>query len=341
MAQNGLFLTADMGGTSCRFGLFGIDNNLSFTLLREKLFQTADFVTFTDLLEAVKASSDLFVEGISFVVLAPPAVVEGEVCYPPNIPWGIDVNDVKKTLGIEQILMLNDYMAQGFACMVAGDKNLREMLEVTTIWEGHSQPVPTSPLAVIGAGTGCGKAVVYPWTKVVLPSEGGHVIFPFKDEEEWAFSRFLQQRLCTDVLTGDDVLGGVGLATLYTYHSGKDLLPMQVGELFASEGEKTQALKVTLEWYARFFGRFCRNFILDVLPRNGLYITGGVAAYTGVLQHPSFLDTLHNSSTQQELLKKIPILHVRNSRVGILGCACFAALVLSAQAEQEQTKKPQ
>ena len=223
MAQNGLFLTADMGGTSCRFGLFGIDNNLSFTLLREKLFQTADFVTFTDLLEAVKASSDLFVEGISFVVLAPPAVVEGEVCYPPNIPWGIDVNDVKKTLGIEQILMLNDYMAQGFACMVAGDKNLREMLEVTTIWEGHSQPVPTSPLAVIGAGTGCGKAVVYPWTKVVLPSEGGHVIFPFKDEEEWAFSRFLQQRLCTDVLTGDDVLGGVGLATLYTYHSGKEI----------------------------------------------------------------------------------------------------------------------
>ena len=176
---------------------------------------------------------------------------------------------------------------------------------------------------------------------MVLPSEGGHVIFPFKDEEEWAFSRFLQQRLCTDVLTGDDVLGGVGLATLYTYHSGKDLLPMQVGELFASEGEKTQALKVTLEWYARFFGRFCRNFILDVLPRNGLYITGGVAAYTGVLQHPSFLDTLHNSSTQQELLKKIPIFHVRNSRVGILGCACFAALVLSAQAEQEQTKKPQ
>lgn len=333
MGQNGIFLTADMGGTTCRFGLFGIDANLSFTLLREKIFETADFVSFAHLLEAVKVSEDIFVDGISFVVLAPPAVVDGEVCYPPNIPWSVDINDVKKTLGIEQILMLNDFMAQGFACMVAGDKNLREMLEITTVWEGHRQPVPTSPLAVLGAGTGCGKAVVYPWTKVVLPSEGGHVLFPFKTEEEWAFSRFLQQRLCSEIVIGDDVLGGVGLASLYAFHSGKDLMAMQVSELFHS-GKKDRDLETTLLWYARFYGRFARNFILDIIPRNGLFITGGVAAYTGVLEHPMFLETLHNSPTQSELLKKIPVYHVRNNRVGIMGCACFAALVLAAQKEQ-------
>ena len=334
MGQNGLFLTADMGGTTCRFGLFGIDASLSFTLLKEKLFETADFVSFVHLLEAVKASEELFVEGISFVVVAPPAVVDGEVCYPPNIPWGVDVNDVKVALGIEQILMLNDYMAQGFACMVAGDQNLREMLEIDTIWEGHRQPVPTSPLAVMGAGTGCGKSVVYPWTKVVLPSEGGHVTFPFKTEEEWAFSRFLQQRICSEVVSGDDVLGGAGLASLYAFHSGKDLLPIQVGELFSSGTQKDRDLETTLLWYARFFGRFARNFILDIIPRNGLFITGGVVTHTGVLKHPLFLETLHNSPTQSELLKKIPIFHVRNSRVGIMGCACFAALVLASQAEQ-------
>lgn len=339
MAQNGIFLAADMGGTTCRFGLFGIDANLSFTLLKEKFFSTADFVSFPHLLEEVKASEDLFVEGISFVVLAPPAVVDGEVCYPPNIPWSVDINDVKKTLGIEQILMLNDYMAQGFACMVAGDANLREMLEITTVWKGHTQPVPTSPLAVLGAGTGCGKAVVYPWTKVVLPSEGGHVMFPFKTEEEWAFSRFLQQRLCTDFVTGDDVLGGAGLATLYSFHSGKDLLPLQVGALFAEDVPKSQEMEITLQWYARFLGRFARNFILDIIPRNGLFISGGVPTYTKALEHPAFLETLHNSPAQGELVKKIPIYHVRNSRIGLMGCACFAALVLAAQNEQGQMQQ--
>lgn len=341
MAHNGIFLVVDMGGTSCQFGLFGIDDNLSFTLLREKVFVTADYASFTDLLEAVKRSDEIFVDGISFVVLAPPAVVDGEVCYPPNIPWSVDVNDVRKSLGIEQTLMLNDYMAQGFACMVAGDKNLREQLRIKTVWEGHGQPVPTSPLAVIGAGTGCGKAVVYPWAKVVLPSEGGHAMFPFASEEEWAFAQFLKQRLCTEFVTGDDVLGGAGLAMLYSFHSGKDLLPLQVSEQFAAGGQRTPEMERTLEWYARFLGRFCRNFILDIMPRNGLFITGGVPAYTRVLEHPAFLSTVHFSPTQNVLLKKIPIYHVGSNKVGIMGGACFAALVLAAQREQEQLRKKQ
>ena len=81
-----------------------------------------------------------------------------------------------------------------------------------------------------------------------------------------------------------------------------------------------------MEWYARFYGRACRNYVLATLALGGLYITGGMALRVPALSHPAFAEEFHNSLAQERLLRNIPVFHVRKPEAGLWGAALYGLL---------------
>lgn len=248
------------------------------------------------------------------------APVHDEVCRCPNINWPISWTEAWAALGVSRLHLINDFVAQGFACAA-----FEQTLNLDCVVKG--KPRANSPLALIGAGTGLGQCLIlHDGHCRVLPSEGGHSLFPFAGEEEFAFAAFLQQRTGSEQIVKDMVVSGSGLAHIHAFLTGERLRPDQVTSRL-SESPKT------LEWFACFYARACRDFILTTLPLGGIYITGGVAGHIpGLLRHPAFTATLRGVPSMAHVLRDIPVLHIRNQDAGLWGAAAFAALGMQPDA---------
>ncbi|PIY21009.1 MAG: glucokinase, partial [Deltaproteobacteria bacterium CG_4_10_14_3_um_filter_60_8] len=102
---------------------------------------------------------------------------------------------------------------------------------------------------------------------------------------------------------------------IHWFLSGEDLEPKDVGARFTPASE-------TLAWAAKFYGRVCRDYALEVLALGGLYIAGGLAAQNPeMLAHANFRGEFLNSPTMAHILAKIPVLLIDNQDSGLWGAA--------------------
>ena len=321
-----LLLAADIGGTNSRFALFTLKEAPSalpdLELVREQWLPTARYESFTELAHDLRLP-----DGSPFVppetLLASLGIagpVQGGSCRPPNIPWNIHTDEAAAALGIPGVLLVNDFVAQGYACLLAALKmRTRAALEITELYAGKKN---AAPFALVGAGSGCGKALVLPEARMVLPSEGGHGEFPFRKDEE-AFANQLRDILGEKIIV-DMLVSGDGLCRLFAYHCGENLPPAEICSRL--NPPRTAAEHKTLSWFARFYGRVCRNFVLNAMALGGLYVTGGMAMRVPVLENPAFLESFRDSKDMGRLLQQVPIFHIRSQRAGLWGAAAYGIM---------------
>ena len=324
-----LLLAADIGATNSRFALFSVTLAdvvpHSWQLEAEQWFATADYANFAALAHAVLSSGEmpLVPPGTLGACLGIAGPICGTSCQPPNISWSIEQDEAARALGISQILLVNDFVALGHACLLACKAGpVREALRIRCIHPGAASVDPAAPLALVGAGSGCGKALILPRENLVLPSEGGHAALAFRAEEK-DLADFLRKR-CNSTPVVETLVSGSGLAALYAWHCGEELLPPEACARVKAR-TSTGAARV-LEDFARFYGRACRNYALEILPLGGLYIGGGMASRLPVLEHPAFLSEFFESPRMSELLRAIPIYHIASQQAGLWGAAACGAL---------------
>ncbi len=312
-------LTADIGATHSRFAVFKVfpGENLAGRLafVNEHWLNTGDFSGFRQMLRAIGK----FPDGSPFLPeQMPPAAavigvagpVVGNSCKPPNIPWSLSGLEVEEELGLERAVLINDFVAQGHACL-----NDHAWLELDEIQAGAARP--GSPVAVVGAGSGFGKALLLPGVPPrVLPSEGGHADFPFVGRDEFDFAGYVGAEGRPGRIVLDNIVSGEGLAHLYAYMTGRRLPQREVTQRLSDDPR-------ILEWFARFYGRASRNFIVDTLAFGGLFVTGGMALYAPVLKHPAFLEEFRRADPFEDLFASIPVRHVRSRRAGLWGAAMY------------------
>ncbi|MDR0339325.1 MAG: glucokinase [Desulfovibrio sp.] len=345
-----MLLAADIGATNARFALFAAQSADPdaplLALVREQWLKGAEYATFSQALAALRRPGDgaepLLADGEEMIpeaaVIAPAGPILGpegfETCRISNLPWLVRADEVRQALGIKRVSLINDFVAQGYACLMP------EAIDAVLVLPGA--PAPGAPVAVVGAGTGFGKALVLPakmsgdqsqspasrLTRLarlsgarVLPSEGGHAEVPFSGKRECAFAEFASRRVPGGRLIGDAVLSGSGLALLVAFITGKELPPHEAS---------AEALKhpEVLDLFARFYARVCRSFVLDTLALGGVYVTGGMALRLPVLERPAFAGEFYLSAAQRELLSRVPLFHVRKAQAGLFGAALAALLSL-------------
>jgi len=284
-------ITCDLGATNVRIGLFECD--LIPSLKEVVYLKTSELSSFSEVLIAVNS----MIEADAYVFAVAGPVVEESFCNPPNIPWSVDLRSFN-----HKYFLINDFAAQGWALIA--DYN------------------PQLPTALVGAGSGLGKAVLFKGE--VITSEGGHADFPFISADEQDFSSFACERLSCSHLVYDDVVSGRGLELAYEFF----------------KGEKASADKIDLSdskeevfcWFARMYGRACRNYVLETLAIGGLVVSGGIAIKNpGLIESKAFKESFLRSEKYSSILKSIEVRVLDREDTGLYGACAYGLRGLDNQ----------
>ncbi len=139
----------------------------------------------------------------------PGPVVRGTV-RTPNLAWEIDCEELAAEVGIPAVRLVNDLVAKAEGIPLLEPANFAVLQEGDPAVEGNR--------ALIAAGTGLGMALLPRagdgWRPVA--SEGGHMDFAPRNEEEWELRQFLSARLRGRVSV-ERVVSGPGLVSLYEH----------------------------------------------------------------------------------------------------------------------------
>ncbi|WP_243360013.1 glucokinase [Fundidesulfovibrio terrae] len=311
-----IILAADIGGTRARFALFETGGGVR--LAHRVELETARHASFAGLLQAALEALAGHGTVPSAAVLAVAGPVErGRFCRPPNIAYAMDLDTLEPGLLPAHSVLINDFAAQAHGCRLFGQERSQEVLP------GAMDPSLTQ--AVLGPGTGLGKAALVPDGRggyVVCGSEGGHAAFPFNGPEEQRFQDFVLEITGEPYVRWEGVVSGQGLALLHRFLSGRKVSP-------AEAEASLEASSPVCGWFARLLGRACRDYVLEVMATGGLFISGGVAARNPVLlEHPEFTNEFRLSATHARLLGNVPVRLVRDQDVGLWGAATVGAALL-------------
>ena len=308
---------ADIGGTNARFALF-TEHEGNLALKVAVWEKSADLHTAEDVLQTMQRQlqSPLAAGDTLIVALAGPTQgLQGKLT---NGSLRVDLSGVGQRYGLSGCLLINDFTAQAFATLTPAGTGARPVRG-----RGLSDTESTQTKAILGAGTGLGAASLVGcgaaagdsrW--LAVPSEAGHAAFAFVGAEEHAYQVFLARELGCDCPTVENVLCGEGLSVLHFYLTRQFFYPPAVGEQALSRDTPT------LTWYARFLGRFCRQWILSTLSRGGLWIAGGIAAKNPLcVEHPAFLLELAAGGDVCGVVAATPILLITDANSGLWGAA--------------------
>ena len=305
-------LAADIGGTNSRFAFFKVAADGKIGLEESIWLKTQEAGSFANLLGQLEASDfALPLKAAQIAVFAVAGPVEkGLYSKPPHIPWDINLSAAAKEYGLKRCVLINDFVAQAFACRSPVIESAQQIIP--------GKIDPASPLVVIGAGTGLGQAALIPQRSggyIALASEGGHASFPFENDAELEYMKFLLHVTGEAYVRSDMVVSGKGLSLVHQFLTGQKLQPVAVA---AELNEDHRSLK----WMARFYGRVCRNFALQILAFGGVYIAGGVAAkIPSLVAHQEFTREFRRSKTMAHVLEKIPVMLNSNQESGLWGSA--------------------
>lgn len=306
-------LAADIGGTSSRFAAF-VSESGKLTLEKSTWLNTGEATSFLDLIDRLRKSDfPLKPESAAVFVLAAAGPVErGVYCKPPQISWDIDVSHSERDLGVRDVFLMNDFLAQAYACRSPIYREAEQILPGAVQVDGV--------VGVVGAGTGFGKASLIPvggGAYVAAPSEGGHANFAAESPREFEFQEFLVRKLGGKFITWDDVVSGKGLTYLHEFLLGKTIAPSEVAAQFSPTSE-------VLDWMARLYGRVCRNYALETVALGGLFIAGGLAAKNPQLvRHAAFEKSFRESRMHSDLLSKIAVFLTTNQESGLWGAGFY------------------
>jgi glucokinase len=308
-------IAVDIGGTNSRFAHFRASDTGELEYMNGFWLATHNASSLEDLMDKALERDELPVAtGWDAMVLAVPGAVE-DMTYAAlaNVPWAVDISRLKGRAPQTKIFLVNDFVAQAFACPIV------KYLETRTIKAGNAEA--GGNIAVIGAGTGlghCALVLTDRKTFLPLPSEAGHATFAFYGKVETEYRDYLLEKTGAEYPFGDLVVSGPGLTHLHSFLTGRHLAPADVVADISVGSETT-------ELFARFYGRAARNYALTVVALGGVYIAGGVA-----MRNPFLVDNEHfrrefsDSRHYGALLGNIPVTLILSQDSGLWGAAHYA-----------------
>lgn len=333
MKEEKKILVTDIGGTNSRFAIFTCNsggNSGEISLENKIVFPTSSVSSISELFKLFLASelSETCISCLEAIVVAAAGpVTDGRYCDPPNIPWKIDIEDLRVFFEPSQkILLINDFVAQAFSCISPLGKTAE------TIKEGTRNPRGT--IAVLGPGTGLGKSILVNTAPnktpnsndeaveqnfIGVPSEGGHTNYPVENEQELKLAQFICKKHDVSYATMEQVISGDGLSSIMEFLSGKPYSPEETSKLL-TKGEFPEVKEI----YMGAIAKICRCFALETLCSGGLYIAGGVIAKNRYLvESEIFTSIFMDAPTQGPFIEKVPVFILSSDDSGLWGAAQY------------------
>jgi glucokinase len=319
-------LAGDIGGTKTTLGIFSQGSRRPVS----RLIRTFESSSFGGLEELLKKFLDFYqgpVRAACFGIAGP--VVNGR-CMTTNLPWKVSESRISKLLGWPRVKLVNDLAATANAVPFLSSRELHSL--------NRARSAPETPIAVVAPGTGLGMAFLIPCGKEMLAvsSEGGHMDFSPLMEEHCFLWRELKDRF--GHVSIERVACGPGLVDLYRWLRKQSGLtepewlraalsagdPAEVVSMAGME-RRDQVCREAMKQFVRILGAVCGNAALLLVARGGVYLGGGIPPkILSFLEEGGFMEAFLDKGRFSDLLKRIPVRVILNSRSALLGAASVA-----------------
>lgn len=319
-------LAGDVGGTKTLLALAELDGT-GVKLLEEERFPSPEYAGLAEIVAEFLARVRTPVAAACFGV--PGAVLDGS-CNTPNLPWVLTERELAAATGVPAVRLINDFAAAAVGVLAAPSASLATLQ--------HGTPAAHGTMAVLGAGTGLGQALLL-WDGRryrVHPTEGGHGGFAPEGELQRELLAWLEASF--DTVSVERVVSGPGLARIYEFLVGRGV-PTSAEVARSVEQEDPGAViaahalartdpacEQALDLFAAAFGAEAGNLALRSLATGGVYVAGGIAPkILPKLQDGTFLEAFSRKGRMSDLVRTIPVAVVLEERTGLLGAALEAA----------------
>ena len=321
-AATELTLVADIGGTNARFAL--ADTSAPAPLDQGGIgeYPVERFASLADAAAFYLHERGATVRNGVFAVAGR---VDGDEARITNHPWVISRERTASHLGLAQLHLINDFVAQAMSVALLQPADVVQI--GSTPWQPAAASEPRN-YCVIGPGTGLGVGglVVRDGRHYPLATEGGHASFAPTTPEQIRILEILTRQFGR--VSNERIVCGPGLVNLHRAISeiaGQDpgqLQPAQVSERAAS-GDPV-AMR-TLEVFLEIFGAVAGDAVLVQGGWDGVFLAGGlVPRLLGPLQLSGFRTSFENKGRFTTALSQVPSLAIVHPCPGLLGAAAYA-----------------
>lgn len=309
-------LIGDIGGTNARFWIL-IDayaEPKQFPIIRTAEFKTIDEAIQVGVLDRTSVQP-------RSAILAIAGPIRGDEIPLTNCPWVVRPKGMIEGLGLENILIVNDFEAQALA--------------IATLPQEYRDPVgpitdcPIASRVVLGPGTGLGVAGLvhaqHSWFPV--PGEGGHVDVGPRSERD--FEIFPHLIPIEGRIAAEQLLCGRGLVNIYQalckadgseprWHDPADVTSHALAGT-DSACEEAVSLFVT------YLGRLAGDLALIFMARGGVFLAGGISQkIIPALKQPAFRAAFEDKAPHSGLMRTIPTFVVTHPVAALSGLAAYA-----------------
>lgn len=230
--------------------------------------------------------------------------IVGDQVRMTNHHWSFSISALQRSLGVERLVVINDFTALALALPLLAADDLRAV--------GGGRPVADAPMALLGAGTGLGVSGLLPagtGRHVAIHGEGGHVTLSAADGAEAEVIAVLRKRF--GHASAERALSGPGLVNLYEAVralQGEEALALQPGDVVERARTMGDAsCQRALQLFCAFLGGVAGNLALTLGARGGVFLGGGIAPrIVPELNLSSFRERFEGKGRFRDYLAAIP-----------------------------------
>ncbi len=318
-----LVLAGDIGGTKSNLAFFRGAPNAPEPVA-ERSYQNREFAGLAEVVGRFIAESGLSAASACFGVAG--AVVAG-ASHLPNLGWQLSETGLVRDLGLKSVSLINDLEANALGIATLAPEQFFTL--------NPGQPRPAGNQALIAAGTGLGMAMLIRGGghDRVLASEGGHMDFAPRGEEQIALLHHLAAR--HGHVSVERVVSGPGLANIYGFLKarGEDE-PDWLAERFETNADRSAVIAQAgltgetaicvkaLDLFLSAYGAAAGNLALMALATGGLYLGGGIAPrLIEAFPASGFMAAFAEKGRFAGLLAEIPVHILLEPKTALFGAA--------------------
>jgi glucokinase len=316
-------LVADIGGTHARFAIAGVSGNATdnpdVVLAHPQTYQVLEFeslgAALLDYLGRIPPS-----HRPSHAVLAVASAVTNDKVEFTNSRWSFSISALETQLKFERLEVINDFAAVAWALPSLKDNELETV--------GAIQPFSAQKpgvYATLGPGTGLGVAALKIENQVctVLETEGGHISFAPRNDDEIKILKFLQKDY--QRVSYERLLCGSGLLNLYRARCDLMQRPVTLSTPEAVSSAARQgdwAANAAAMDFCSILGAFAGDTALMFGAWQGVYLSGGLLPHLmDEKGNTLFREAFEDKGRFSSLLMKTPTCIIKRSDIGKLGAA--------------------
>jgi len=262
--------------------------------------------------------------------------VNGDWISMPEPAWSFSVEQTRRSLGLDSLVVVNDFSALAMALPMLHRSDVRQV--------GGGEARARGVLGVLGAGTGLGVSGLIPAAEgwVPLSTEGGHASFAPRTALEKAVLEEAERRF--DHVSFERVVSGAGLELIYEVHMSTGRRPRK-SPIPEARAITERALAgdldawVALNCFCEMLGSAAANLALTLGARGGIYIGGAIVRGIGsALDRSGFRARFESHGRFSDYLSEIPTTVILNERATMFGVSAILEMDLRRSGRLQSTE---